>query len=128
MTTYGTVNVVGLGRVARGFVWAVYISDNPIRRYARLVDADFVEDPTRGWTTLGVADLVPFPQQSRPRRVFGTSAATGRKGSAVVGSTSADLWTGVVNFFIGETNDGELDSYTVTRRRGESIRHFPVGP
>lgn len=114
--------------MARGFVWAVYISDNPIRRFAKLVDADQVGDASRGWSTVGVADLVPFPQQSRPRRVFGTSAGTGRKGSAVVGSTTADLWTGAVNFFVGETNDGELDSYTVTRRQGEFIRHFPVGP
>lgn len=114
--------------MARGFVWAVYISDNPIRRYAKLVDADQVGDPTRGWSQVGVADLVPFPQQSRPRRVYGTSAGTGRKGSCVVGSTTADLWTGAVNFFIGETNDGDIDSYTVTRRRGEFIRHFPVGP
>lgn len=111
--------------MARGFVWAVYISDDPIRRWAKLVDADQVTDASRGWTTLGVGDLVPFPQQSKPRRVYGISPTTGRKGSTVVGSTTAPLWTGTATTFIIETNDGDVDGMTVTFRRGEKIRHFP---
>lgn len=112
----------------RGFVWAVYISDNPTRRWAKLVDADQVQDSTRGWSTLGVEDLVPFPQQSKPRRVYGTSPTTGRRGSTVVGSTSASLWTGAATSFFVETTDGGVDSMHVTFRKGERIRHFPVGP
>ena len=114
--------------MARGFVWAVYISDNPVRRFARLVDADQVLDPSRGWSTTGIADLVPFPQQSKPRRVFGTSPTTGRRGSTVVGSTTASLWNGTATSFVVETNDQGTDTMVVTFRRGERIRHFPVGP
>src|SRR5262252_4674636 len=112
----------------RGFVWATYISDNPIRRFARLVDADQFLIPSRGWTTTGVADLTPFPQQSSPRTVFGTSVTTGRRGTAVVGSTTAPLWDGSVNTFEVEANDGTSDTMSVTFRRGERIRHFPAGP
>jgi len=112
----------------RGFVWATYISDNATRRFAKQVDADQVLDPARGWTLTGVADLAPFPQQSTPRIVHGTSALTGRRGSAVVGSTTAPLWTGSVSTFVVEANDQTSDTMTVTHRVGESIRHFPVGP
>jgi len=112
----------------RGFVWAVYISDNPIRRWAKLVDADQVADPARGWSTLGVEDLVPFPQQSKPRRVYGTSPTTGRRGSTVVGSTSAPLWSGSATTFTVEANDQSLDTIAVTFHKGERIRHFPAGP
>ena len=112
----------------RGFTWAVYISDNPIRRWARLVDSDQVVHSERGWTTTGIEDLAPFPQQSSPRTVHGTSAQSGLRGSAVVGSTTAPLWTGSVNTFVVEANDGSADTMTVTRRRGERIRHFPAGP
>lgn len=114
--------------MARGFTWAVYISDNPIRRWAKLVDTDQLGDANRGWSTTGVADLAPFPQQSKPRRVYGTSPTTGRRGSTVVGSTTAPLWNGTATQFIGETNEGGHDTYTVTFRKGERIRHFPVGP
>lgn len=112
----------------RGFVWAVYISDNPTRRFARLVDGDQILQAERGWTTTGVADLTPFPRQSTPRIVRGTSALTGRRGSAVVGSTTAPLWTGSVSTFVVEANDNTTDTMTVTHRVGESIRHFPPGP
>lgn len=112
----------------RGFVWSVYISDNPIRRYARLVDGDQVLDSSRGWTQSGVSDLAPFPQQSSPRTVHGTSTTTGRRGSTVVGSTSAPLWDGSATTFTVEANDGTVDTMVVTRRRGERIRHFPPGP
>ena len=112
----------------RGFVWATYITDNPIRRFARQVDADQVLDASRGWTTTGITDLTPFPQQSSPRTVFGTSAQTGRRGSTVVANTTAPLWNGSSTTFSVEANDGTIDTMTVTRRRGERIRHFPSGP
>lgn len=112
----------------RGFVWATYISDNPIRRFARQVDADQVLDPQRGWTTTGTSDLTPFPQQSRPRTVFGTSITSGRPGQTVVGSTTAPLWVGSSTTFNVEANDGTIDTITITGRRGERIRHFPAGP
>lgn len=106
----------------RGFVWAVYVSDDPIRRWARLVDADQVLDPNRGWTTTGVTDLRPFPTMSRPRRVLGSSPTTGRRGSTVVPNTTAPLWTGAATNFFVETNDGQVDSMTVVKRVGERIR------
>lgn len=114
--------------MARGFVWATYITDNPIRRFARLVDGDQVLDASRGWTTTGIADLTPFPKMSSPRTVHGTSASTGHRGSTVVGTTTAPLWTGSSTTFSVEANDGTIDTMTVTRRRGERIRHFPAGP
>lgn len=114
--------------MARGFVWATYISDNPIRRFARQVDADQVLEADRGWTQVGVEDLTPFPQQSRPRMVLGTSSTTGRRGSSVIGTTTAPLWLGTATTFTVEANDGTLDTMTVTHRTGERIRHFPSGP
>lgn len=109
----------------RGFRWAVYITDNPTRRYARLIDADQVEDPARGWSFTGVNDLGPFPQQSTPRKVYGTSPTSGRRGSTVVGSTTAPLWVGTASTFTVEANDNTVDTIQVTRRVGERIRHFP---
>lgn len=110
----------------RGFVWAVYISDVATRRFARLVDADQVTDPARGWITTGVQDLVPVPIGARLRTVYGTSPTTGRRGHTVVGSQTAPLWTGQQTAFSVEANDGSTDVMTVTFRRGERFRHLPA--
>ena len=116
--------------MARGFAWAVYVRDDGVSTYAKLVDRDFITDPIRGWSELGVEGAALFPRSGRPRMVFGVSTTTGRRNYTIVGNPGADLWTGAATVFVCETNDPGMvppvDSYTVTRRRGES---FPVpGP
>jgi len=106
----------------RGYVWGVYVADDFRARFAKLVDADDFQQFERGWTSNAVDTLELFPQQSRPRKVYGTSATTGRKGSAVIASTSAALWNGSVREFRIMANDGTVDVITVTRRVGERIR------
>jgi len=106
--------------VPRGMVYAIYETDDSVP-YARLVDADQAAQASRGWVTAGVAGLPLLPIRAKPRVVYGVSPTTGRRGSAVVATTSADLWTGVANTFAVEANDNTSDTMNVTRRRGESF-------
>lgn len=101
-------------------VYAIYEADDATQ-YARLVDADQAAAAARGWVTAGVAGKPLLPIRSKPRVVYGVSATSGRRGSAVVATTAADLWTGVATTFSVEANDGTSDTMTVTRRRGESF-------
>lgn len=104
----------------RGMVYAIYHADDATL-YARLVDADQAAEASRGWTTSGVAGLPFLPIKAKPRVVYGVSATTGRRGTAVVASLTATLWTGAATTFDVEANDGTTDTMTVTRRRGESF-------
>jgi len=104
----------------RGMRYAIYESDLG-DNYARLVDADQIGEASRGWVTTGVAGLPLLPIRAKPRVVYGVSATSGRRGSAVVATTAATLWTGAVTTFDVEANDGTTDTMTVTRRRGESF-------
>jgi len=107
-------------------VYAVYVRDDGVTQHAVLVDADHYSDLNRGWRSDQVDTLDYLPRLGRPRRVYGTSASTGRRGSAVCGTPFADLWTGVVNIFTVETNDRSIDTMTVTGRRGERFRSATV--
>lgn len=110
--------------MARGFEWAVYVRDDGISTYAKEVDREFVADPVRGWTTAGVEGAALFPRGAQPRRVFGVSVTTGRRNNTIVATAGAPLWNGEATTFTCETNDpgAPLDTFTVTRRRGESFR------
>jgi hypothetical protein len=105
----------------RGMRYAVYVRDDGTTKYARLVDSDQFAEAGRGWSATGVAGLPLLPIKSKARVVYGVSATTGRRGSAVVATVGADLWTGVATTFTVEANDGTSDTMTVTRRRGESF-------
>lgn len=111
----------------RGMIYRVYVADDGTL-YARLVDADQAGQASRGWSATGpapgnvpVAGLPLLPIRSKPRVVYGVSATTGRRGSAIVAAPTADLWTGAATTFTVEANDGTSDTMTVTRRRGESF-------
>jgi hypothetical protein len=111
--------------VARGFVYAIYTLDDRTSQYAKQVDRDQSLDPTRGWSLADPTGKPGWPIRAKPRVVLGVSPTTGRRNSTIVAHPDADLWTGVVNVFVCETNDPAEpnDTYVVTRRRGES---FPV--
>lgn len=115
-------------------VWTVYYTDDGTGAYALQVDADYAADPTRGWNSAGVEGAQLFPRRAEPRRVFGVSPTTGRRGSTIVGTTAAPLWTGgSLTFFVftkDESLPGGVDTLTVTRRRGESfaVPRAPVVP
>lgn len=104
----------------RGMVYAIYEDDNA-NQFARLVDADQAADTERGWVTTGVAGLPLVPIKAKLRRVYGISATSGRRGMAIVATTSATLWTGAATTFTVEGNDNTNDTMTVTRRVGESF-------
>lgn len=101
--------------------YGVYVRDDGTTTYARLVDSDEFAQASRGWSATGVAGLPLLPIKSKPRVVYGVSATSGRRGSAVVATVGADLWTGVATTFTVEANDNTTDTMTVTRRRGESF-------
>jgi len=101
--------------------WGRYVRDDGVTAHAKLVDADEITDPARGWTQTAVGALSIFPRKARPRRVYGTSPTTGRRGRTVVASAGAPLWTGTETMFFIETNEGGIDTIKVTFRRGE---HF----
>lgn len=112
--------------MARGFIYALYTSDVGIQ-YLKQVDADQAGDPGRGWAAWdGNTAQALWPARAKPRMVFGVSPTTGRRGSTIVASNVALLWTGAQTTFVIETNDpaAPTDTLGVTRRRGES---FPVG-
>lgn len=100
--------------------YAIYTADDATN-YARLVDSDQAAEASRGWVTAGVAGLPLLPIKAKPRVVYGVSTTSGRRGSAVIGSVTATLWTGAATTFDVEANDGTTDTMTVTRRRGESF-------
>jgi hypothetical protein len=101
--------------------YGIYVADDGTTQYARLVDSDQFLEAGRGWSATGVAGLPLLPIKAKPRVVYGVSATTGRRGSAVVATPTATLWTGAVTTFSVEANDGTDDTMTVTRRRGESF-------
>lgn len=105
----------------RGMRYGVYVRDDGTTQYARLVDSDEFAEASRGWSATGVTGLPLIPIKSKVRVVYGVSATTGRRGTAVVATPTADLWTGTANTFVVEANDQTSDTMTVTRRRGESF-------
>lgn len=109
--------------MARGFVYALYTRDDRVTQYAKQVDAESALDPGRGWATSDPTGFPTWPLRALPRRVFGVSATSGRRNSTIVASVDAALWTGLANTFVCETSDPTqpTDTYTVTRRRGESF-------
>ena len=110
--------------MARGYRYALYTTDLGTQ-FAKLVDADQAVDLARGWdTTTDVTGYPGWPVGAKARRVFGVSPTTGRRNSTIVATVGAPLWAGTVTVFSCETNDaasGNVDLYTVTRRRGESF-------
>jgi hypothetical protein len=109
--------------LTRGYVWRKYVADDATE-YATQVDADQAAVTARGWASVA-AGTPALPRGSRERRVMGVSASTGRKGSARVGTTTCDLWTGTTTTFTVEANDQTTDTMTVTERRPERIRVAP---
>ena len=106
--------------LVRGMVYRSYTCDDGTV-FQTLVDADEAAIAARGWAAVVVGgDFIP--RGFKERRANGVSAATGRRGSCRVGSTTADLWTGVATTFSVEADDNTLDTMTVTSRTGEKRR------
>jgi hypothetical protein len=104
----------------RGMVFSTYTADNS-DTFQTLVDADEAAIAARGWGAAVVGgDLLP--RGFKERRAHGLSATSGRRGSCRVGSTAADLWTGVATTFTVEADDNTIDTMTVTSRTGEKRR------
>lgn len=106
--------------LVRGMVYAGYTADNA-DVFQTLVDADEFAIAARGWAAATPGgDLLP--RGFKERRVHGLSPTTGRRGSCRVGSTAADLWTGVATSFTVEGDDNTIDTMNVTSRTGEKRR------
>lgn len=97
--------------MSRGFVVCQYLDDlgTPWRLQ---VDADYAEDPIRGWVPALTPGLYPLPRRWEPRQVYGI-ADDGRLVFARCGTTTCDLWTGVALDFNFSGNDGRV--YRVRR-------------
>lgn len=63
--------------------------------------------------------LPQMPRGFKPRRVVGISGTSGRRGTAIVPVTTADIWTGVATTFDVEADDATIDTMTVTQRFAE---------
>lgn len=87
----------------RGFVWAIYVTDAGLS-YATRVDANYAQDPDRGWFTEGVLGLPLLPGSFRKRHVRGIDES-GRIQTAVVAHLGAALWSGTIHAFVFETTD-----------------------
>lgn len=111
----------------RGKIGAIYTTDNAVP-ISTTVDADYAADASRGWIPMGEgAAGYLAPRGSKFRRVYGLDA-TGRRGSAIVASTTAPLWTGAATTFSIEGDDLQSHVMVVTGRVGEKFRlaHGPV--
>jgi hypothetical protein len=105
----------------RGKVGCIYTSDGG-DQWAVNVDADYAATVSRGWTQLAEGASLPLaPRGAKLRRVYGVDAA-GFRGSAVVGSTTASLWTGGTTQFNIEGSDVAAHTMVVTGRVGEKVR------
>lgn len=104
----------------RGMVYMTYTADD-LTAFQTLVDADEAAIPSRGWTAaVAGGDLIP--RGFKERRVHGVSPTSGRRASCRVGSTTADLWTGVTHTFTVEADDNTIDTFNVTGQSGERRR------
>jgi hypothetical protein len=106
--------------LVRGMVYKSYTSDSGTV-FQTLVDADEAAIAARGWGAV-VAGGDLLPRGFKERRVHGLSPTSGRRGSCRVGSTAADLWTGVATTFTVEADDNTIDTMNVTSRSGEKRR------
>lgn len=107
--------------LVRGMVYKTYTCDDGTTTFQTLVDADEAADATRGWGAV-VAGGDLLPRGFKERRAHGVSASSGRRGSCRVGSTAADLWTGIATTFTVEADDNTIDTMTVTSLSGERRR------
>jgi hypothetical protein len=106
--------------LVRGMVFKGYTADSGTV-FQTLVDADEAAIASRGWAAATVGgDLLP--RGFKERRVHGVSATSGRRASCRVGSSAADLWTGVATTFTVEADDNTIDTMTVTSTSGEKRR------
>lgn len=106
--------------LVRGMVYKGYTCDDGTV-FQTLVDADEAAIAARGWAAATIGgDLLP--RGFKERRANGVSAGSGRRASCRVGSTVADLWTGVVTTFTVEADDNTIDTMTVTGLSGEKRR------
>ena len=103
----------------RGFVWAVYETDDG-RLFALRVDADAVSAGDRGWLTASVALTNPLPRSWLPRIVVGIDGA-GHIRHTRIGRVDAPLWTGVKTSFQYEATDGSVQTAQVIGRRQEVV-------
>lgn len=104
----------------RGYLASEYLDDGGTP-WKLLVDADYAQDPARGWTTGAIPGLPPFPRLWIPRRVVGIDE-TGRRVETRVASVDAPLWTGEVLSFWVHASDGGLYNATVIRKIRERHR------
>lgn len=107
--------------LVRGMVFKTYTCDDGTTTFQTLVDADEAAIAARGWGA-AVAGNDLLPRAFKERRAHGISATSGRRASCRVGSTAADLWTGVATTFTVEADDNTIDTMTVTSRTGEKRR------
>ena len=110
--------------MARGFVWAEYLTDDGVT-YALRVDADEAADPIRGWTVVQDVATVPLPRGWLPRVVIGTDE-NGHPRSTRVSSVDAPLWVGDVTSFVIEGSDQLSHECQVIGRKQENTRARPT--
>jgi len=101
----------------RGKTRGAYVTDGGTS-YRQEVDADRFLVVAFGWTAIA-GGTPQMPRGFTPRHVTGLSATSGRRGTAVVPSVTATIWTGAATTFDVEADDGTIDTMTVVNRIGE---------
>ena len=109
--------------MTRGFVWGHYESDDT-NTYALQVDADYFAMPERGWTGPAASGTHVYPRGWTPRRVIGLDDR-GKLQEAVIGSVTADLWTGAETTFTINGTDEAAHTVTVIARKAERFQIRP---
>jgi len=97
----------------------IYATDGG-EEFGTQVDDDYVAEASRGWTAMPAGqNRRRYPVGFRPRHVQGIDAQ-GFRGSAVIGSNAASLWTGTTTTFTVEGDDQLDHLMTVTNKVGET--------
>jgi len=108
----------------RGYEWMLYESDDGFL-YALQVDADYAEQPDRGWETPAGPGTPPLPRGWRARYVLGLEEL-GRTHRALVASVAAPLWDGTATTFDIYDSARETIPCTVIGRVQERSRPRPT--
>lgn len=108
----------------RGRQHGAYVNDRGVS-YDMLTTDHAFNQGSAGWA-LSDAGSTRSPRRFKPRRVYGLSPTSGRRGSAIVATLTADLWTGTAATFDVLGDDGVSDTMNVIGQSGEKISRAPA--
>lgn len=104
----------------RGRTRGSYVSDILGASFTVDVPDNLFAEVPLGWAA-APAGQIKLPKRLRPRHAIGLSATTGRRARVTVADITATLWTRAATTWTSISNDGTVDTYTLTGLVGEAV-------